>query len=138
MTVTRKRFWIPKLRQLVKIIRSKCYGCKRFRAIAFAKPPSGNLPADRVQGSRAFQVIGVDFAGPIVYRHKNKKERDAYILLLSCSLSRAVHVEFLTNQTAESFIKCLKRFVARRGRPLKIYSDNAKALKSRQNGYMKS
>ena len=74
-------------------------------------------------------MIGVDFAGPIYFRAKNKKEGKAFILLFSCSLSRAVHLELLTDQTADSFIRCLKRFVARRGRPRKIYSDNAKAFK---------
>ena len=38
-------------------------------------------------------------------------------------------MELLTDQTAESFIKCLKRFVSHRGRPEKIYSDNAKSFK---------
>ena len=133
MTEIRRCYWVPRLRQLVKRIRHNCKGCKRFHAISFANPPPGNLPVDRVEGSRAFQVIGVDFAGPIIYHTKNKKEANSYILLFTCSLSRAVFLELLTDQTAESFIRCLKRFVARRGRPVKIYSDNAMAFKKAAN-----
>ena len=114
MTEVRRRYWIPKLRQIVKRIRRVCYGCKRFQASAFANPPSGSLPSDRVEGERVFEVIGVDFAGPILYTIKNKREGNAFILLFSCSLSRAVHLELLTDQTAESFIRCFKRFVCRR------------------------
>ena len=33
-------------------------------------------------------------------------------------------------QKLEEFIICFKRFVARRGRPQKIYSDNAKTFKA--------
>ena len=37
------------------------------------RPPPGNLPRDRTEGSRPFQVVGVDFAGPIKYRVTQKK-----------------------------------------------------------------
>ena len=70
MTEVRKKFWIPTLRQQTKKIRHKCNHCKKYRAIAFKSPPPGLLPTDRTEGSRAFEVIGVDYAGPIPYRKK--------------------------------------------------------------------
>ena len=100
MTEIRQHYWVPRFRQLVKQIRHNCNGC-----IAFANPPPGYLPADRVEGSRAFQVTGVDFAGPIMHHTKSKKEANSYILLFTCGLSRAVFLEVLTDQTAESFIR---------------------------------
>jgi transposase len=39
-------------------------------------------------------------------------------------LSRAVHLELIKNLETTSFIPCLKRLIARRGRPRIIYSDN--------------
>ena len=42
------------------------------------------------------------------------------MVLYSRSLARGVYLEQLT----EEFIKNLKRFIARRGRPSKVYSDN--------------
>ncbi|KXJ09341.1 hypothetical protein AC249_AIPGENE5251 [Exaiptasia diaphana] len=40
------------------------------------------------------------------------------------SLSRAVHIELMPDLTTQGFITALKHFIARRGRPEKIYSDN--------------
>ena len=51
-----------------------------------------------------------------------------YLLLFTCSLSRAIYSEVLPNQTTQEFIHALKRLIARRGRPKVIYSDNAKTF----------
>ena len=59
--------------------------------------PPGNLPVDPTEGSYAFQVVGVDYAGPTVYKDFKKLEGKAYILLFACSLTRAVHLELLTD-----------------------------------------
>jgi hypothetical protein len=124
----RERFWIPKLRRLVKRVRKSCYGCVRFRAQAYEKPPPGKLPVTRTEGSAPFQVVGVDFAGPIRYRTKGKAEKKAYLALYGCSLTRAVHLEILRSMEVVEFIPSLKRLIARRGRPKIIYSDNAKTF----------
>ncbi len=42
MAAVREQFWVPRLRSIVKLVRSRCYGCKRFRAIAMAKPAPGH------------------------------------------------------------------------------------------------
>ncbi|CAB4007533.1 Hypothetical predicted protein [Paramuricea clavata] len=78
MANVRERFWVPKLRCLVKRMRSNCNGCVRFRTQAYNKPPPGNLPPTRTQGSTPFQVLGVDFAGPIRYQSKAKAEKKAF------------------------------------------------------------
>ena len=85
MSMVRESYWIPKLHQLTKKVIRKCYGCKRFQAAAFANPPTGNLPRERTEGSIPFQVIGVDFTGPIYYRQTAKSEGKAYIILYTCS-----------------------------------------------------
>ena len=66
----RERFWIPKLRQLTKRVIHKCYGCKRFPAVACTAPAVGNLPLDHTSSSRQFHVIGINFAGPLIYIKK--------------------------------------------------------------------
>ena len=119
---------VPRLRQLTKRGIRGCYGCKKFQVTAFSNPPVGNLPTDRTEGSSPFEVVGLDFAGSIGYKLKTKKEGKAYILLFACSLTRAVHLELLPNQTAEEFIKHLKWFIARRGRSRKIYSYNGRTF----------
>ena len=89
------------------------------------KPPPGNLPTDRTKGSSPFQVLGADYAGPIAYKLKPKKEGK---LLFACSLTRAIHLELLPDQTTEEFIRSFKRFIARRRRPEKIYTYNGRSF----------
>ena len=130
MALIRKDYWIPRLRQLAKNVINHCYGCKKFHATAFQNPPPSKLQVDRTEGSFPFQVVGVDFAGPVAYKISKKKEGKSYILLFACSLTTAVHLELLTDQTTEGFIRSLKRFIARRGRPNKLYSDNGRSFVS--------
>ncbi len=51
MAKVRDKYWVPKLRQLVKRVRSGCWGCKRFRVRSYENPPPGDLPTTRTQGT---------------------------------------------------------------------------------------
>ena len=124
MTSVRKDHWIPRLRRLVKKTVKECHGCRRFQARAVAEPCPGNLPEDRTRGTHPFQVIGVDYAGPIRYRKRAKTEGKAYIAVYTCSLCRALYLDLMASLETQEFLLSLKRFIARKGRPQKIYSDN--------------
>ncbi|KXJ13025.1 hypothetical protein AC249_AIPGENE28184 [Exaiptasia diaphana] len=93
MAAVRERYWIPRLRYLTKRVIKSCHGCKRFHATPFPRPPVGNLPRDRTVGQGPFHVVGLDYAGPISYKSSNSQDAKVYILLISCSLTRAVHLE---------------------------------------------
>lgn len=73
----RERFWISKLHQLTKSLFQNCYGSKGFRAVACPTPAVGDLPLDCTSGSRQFQVIGITFAGLLIYTKKRKQEEAA-------------------------------------------------------------
>lgn len=124
----REQFWIPRLRRLVKRTVKKCYGCKRFQAVALAKPPPGLLPQEKTKAAGVFEVVGVDFAGPIKYRKYSRQEGKAYLVLFACSLTRALYLEVLPNLETETFLGSLKRLIARHGRPSVIYSDNGRTF----------
>ena len=128
MTKLRETYWIPRLRRLTRKVIKKCNGCKRFQAVALSSPPPGKFPSERTVGSSAFEVIGVDNAGPIPYRQAKNREKKSYVLLYTCSLSRAIHLELLLDMTATEFIHSFKMFIARRGRPRKVFSDNGKTF----------
>ena len=53
-----------------------------------------------------------------------------YVLLFTCCSVRAVHLELATDLSVDVFIRCLRRFAARRGLPELIISDNAKTFKA--------
>ena len=78
-------------------------------------------------GTTPFQVVGADYAGPVKYRVSSNREGKAYIVLYACSLSPALYLELTKPMETEEFIS-LKRFIARKGRPEKIYSDNGRTF----------
>ena len=123
-------FWIPYLRRLSKSVTRNCYGCKKFRRLPYHSPKSGPLPKDRTEKYFPFEVIGTDYAGTIYFKTKKKSELKAYILLFSCSVTRALHIELGSNITTAEFIKSFKRLMSWRGKPKIFYSDNAKTFKA--------
>ncbi|GFR17791.1 integrase catalytic domain-containing protein [Trichonephila clavata] len=60
LTQLRKNYWIPKGRQLVKIMIRICLICKKYNAKP-ADQLSGQLPRDRITQSPPFQIVGIDF-----------------------------------------------------------------------------
>lgn len=94
---------------------------------------TGNLPKTRTEDSKPFQVIGVDFAGPIRYTSRAKAESKAYLVLYAYSLTRAVHLHPLKSLETFEFMASLKQFIAQRGRPEIIYSQNGSTFKAAEN-----
>ncbi|GFY30065.1 soluble guanylate cyclase 88E [Trichonephila clavipes] len=98
----------------------------KYRATT-SKQLMGDLPTHRVTPSRPFSVCGVDYAGPINilrYRGRGAKTTKGYIALFVCFVTKALHLELVSDLTSEAFIASLKRFCARRGAPKHIYCDN--------------
>ena len=119
MSALREKFWILGGRKVLKAVIEKCMNCRRFDSKPLQSVPVG-LPLNRVRDAGVFEVVGVDFAGPI-YLKGGKK---AWICLLTCAVYRAVHLELVTSLSTASFLMALRRHIARRGRPRVIYSDN--------------
>lgn len=117
MAKLREQYWVPRLRRLTKRVVKNCHGCRRFQAQAFSSPPQENLPKDRTEEQTPFQVVVVDYAGPLKY------QKEAYVLLYACSLTRALFLDLLPSLETTEFLASFKRFIARRGRPQKVYSD---------------
>ena len=114
MSNIRTYHWIPSLRKITKSIIKKCHHCAWYRAIPFAISKPGLLSKRRNQECHPFQVIGVDYTGPIYYRSRNKAISKSYISLFWCSVSRAIYLELVPDLTNQEFIKSIKRLRARR------------------------
>ncbi|GFY69650.1 integrase catalytic domain-containing protein [Trichonephila inaurata madagascariensis] len=120
----REKYWVPKGRQIIKSIIRKCFVCKKFNSrpgMQIMAP----LPRDRIERSPPFAVTRLDFARPIYV--KNSKEK-FYILLCTCAVTRALHLELDTSFT-KAFLLAFRRFISRRRLCTVIYSDNAKKFK---------
>lgn len=118
-------YWIPKARNLVKLIRHRCPVCVRFSKSSVI-PLMGQLPRSRFAGVRPFLITGVDFAGPFIFKMSTlrKSQTDkAYLCLFICMSSRALHLEVATSLSVEGFLDAFDRFIARRGLPAEMLSD---------------
>ena len=83
-----------------------------------------DLPIDRVTPSQPpFTCVGVDCLGPFFVR-RGRSEVKRYGVLFTCLAIRAVDVEVVHSLDTGSFINALIRFIARRGQPKEIRSDN--------------
>ena len=115
----------------MKSLLRKCVICKRYQGNTLVPPESPGLPKLRIECSHAYQVIGFDYAGPFFMKNSNMDAPSkAYILLLTCTSSRAIHLELVHDMKALTFIRTLKRFIARCGMPDVVESDNFKTFKS--------
>ncbi|XP_064470007.1 uncharacterized protein LOC135384748 [Ornithodoros turicata] len=125
----REEFWIIRARQRVKQILGRCITCRRNNSRASTEV-QGQLPAGRITRSHPFQVIGVDFAGPLTLRQNRKYFTKAHIALFTCAVTRAVHIELCEDTSAVKFLQAFRRFTSRRGICSSVYSDNAKTFKT--------
>lgn len=130
LSLLRERFWIMGGRRSVRSVIARCVICKRHNGKSFGvgAPP---LPLDRVREASAFEVTGVDFAGPVFLRSREK----AWICLFTCAVFRAVHLELCTSLSVTNFLQSLRRFIARRGRPKTIFSDNGTNFVGTDNAF---
>ena len=65
-----------------------------------------------------------------LYIKDKTEQRKVWICLFTCVAVRAVHLELVEDMSAEFFLEALRRFVARRGKPDEITSDNATHFKA--------
>ncbi|KHJ86284.1 integrase core domain protein [Oesophagostomum dentatum] len=120
----RRRFWIPADKVLCKKILRNCSICQRHNAVPFKYPHMGPLPAERVTQSPPFAFTGVHLMGPLNIKNVMNEDEKRYVALFTCLVTRMVHLEVTTDLSARSFLLVFKRFVSRRGVPVKIISDN--------------
>ncbi|GFW41337.1 integrase catalytic domain-containing protein [Trichonephila clavipes] len=124
MSHLREKYWIIKACKTIRNCIRKYVKCQRFKAKKCDVSPC-ILPKDRVRDATTFEIVGVDLAGPLYLKHGPK----AYIVLYTCAVYRAIHLELITSLTTEAFFQSLRRFISRRGRPTTIYSDNGTNFK---------
>lgn len=122
----RDKYWPVGGRTLARKIVYECVRCFRVKPRE-KNVIMGMLPADRVIPAPPFSSCGVDYAGPVLIKNKRGKgsiKIKGYIAVFVCFSTKAIHLELVTELTKEAFIATFRRFVARRGKPNKMFSDN--------------
>ncbi|UYV63235.1 hypothetical protein LAZ67_2003507, partial [Cordylochernes scorpioides] len=80
-----------------------------------------------------FEIAGVDLTGHLILKNKKK----AWIVIFTCVVYKGVHLELVTSLSMEAFLQAFRRFIARIGRPLIVYSDNGTNFKGMVNALKK-
>ena len=123
----RNTYLILGLRAMVRQVRFGCLGCRRVDATAFQQRMAP-LPVHRVRQAPVFGTTGVDHAGPLYC--SDLPGVKLYILLFTCSVIRAIHLELVDSLNIIDTMLGFRRFVARRGLPAVVWSDNAQTFKA--------
>ncbi|XP_003382158.1 putative integrase core domain protein [Trichinella spiralis] len=129
LAILRQQYWVLKGRTQVKKVIRHCFACRRAMARPI-QPKMAALPSSRVVEAAAFAHTGMDFAGPLLIRVGKRATSKCYVCLFTCMASRAVHLELVPQMTKARVMQALRRFIALRGRPEIIQSDNFRSFKA--------
>ncbi|KAK3739650.1 hypothetical protein QZH41_003863 [Actinostola sp. cb2023] len=123
LSTIREKFWIVKARPTLRRILNDCFSCRRRQA-PLGQQKMASLPKDRVTPSKPpFTYVGVYCFGPISVR-RGRSVVKRYGVLFTYLTIRSVHIEIAHSLDTDSFIHSVRRFIARRGQPLEMRSDN--------------
>ncbi|XP_058827429.1 uncharacterized protein LOC131687365 [Topomyia yanbarensis] len=127
ISAMREQFWPVYTRNLVRQVIHECVACFRVRPKA-QDQIMADLPPERVTPYSPFRRVGVDYCGPfsLVYPHRRCQPVKCFVAVYVCLVTKAVHLEIVSDLTTQAFLASLKRFTSRRGRPDLIMCDNAK------------
>ncbi|XP_018372878.1 PREDICTED: uncharacterized protein LOC108767463, partial [Trachymyrmex cornetzi] len=126
MAAIRQSFWPLSLRLNARGIIRKCITCFKVNPQQ-SEAIMTSAPASRVTAARPFERCGIDYAGPVILREgkrRNAKNHKAYLAVFVCFVTKAVHIELVSDLTADAFLGAFRRFISRRGKPAHVFSDN--------------
>ena len=122
-SIVQQRYWVVGLRSELRRIKLNCLLCKK-RSPSFVEPQMADLPNERLGFNQPpFAFTGLDFFGPFevkVLRSTQKR----WCCLFTCQTTRAIHLEICHSLSTDSCLLAIQRFIARRGLPKTLTSDN--------------
>ena len=120
-----QEYWIIGLRNALRKIKSRCIKCRHRNANPI-HPPMADPPRERLdEHVFPFTHTGVDYFGPFEVKFLRRTLKRS-CCLFTCLTTRAVHIQVAKSLDTESCLAAVTRFIARRGYPSTIISDNGK------------
>ena len=122
----RSQFWVPHSKQQIRKKRKQCSTCQRYDGRLYIAVDMENSSSARVNQSRLFSHIGVNFAG-IMYVKHGKALKKVCLCLFTYGVTSTVYLEIVKeSSTSKLFLLCLRRCAKRMGMTSLIISDNVK------------
>lgn len=111
-SIVRAKYWIPNGFKTIKYVIMRCVVCHRYAAKTMHQLMA-DLPASRVNvPEKPFSNCVVDYTGAInikTSKTRNAKIVKAYIAIFCCMTTKAMHIELVSDMTAEAFIAAFRR-----------------------------
>ena len=112
-----------KIRSILRTIRYQCIPCRKRDAV-IVNPMMADLPKERLGYLEPpFSNCGVDYFGPFFVSIRRSSEK-RWVFLFTCLTTRAIHLEIVSSMDTSACVSGIERFIARRGMPNVIWSDN--------------
>ena len=121
-----RTYWIIQGNRLITSVYRRCVRSIRHGATPLQQQMAP-LPAERLHQGRPFPSTGLDYAGPfpiLFSRGRGAKTTKGYVGIFICLVTKAVHIEVVSDLTSDTFIASFSRFTARRGLCSTMFSDN--------------
>ncbi|KAI3374590.1 hypothetical protein L3Q82_021165, partial [Scortum barcoo] len=101
--------------------------CRMWRANP-SVPKMADLPPARLRLYKPpFYSTGVDCFGPFTVKVGRQTEK-RWGIVFKCLTTRCVHLDLLESLHTDAFLMSLRRFIARRGKPFELLSDNGTSI----------
>ncbi|KAL0151955.1 hypothetical protein M9458_052762 [Cirrhinus mrigala] len=118
----RRKYWVLRGREAIKRLQRECVQCQKWKKKPEV-PKMADLPPARLRLFKpAFYSTGVDCFGPYAVRTGRRNEKK-WGIIFKCLTTRAVYIDILHSLETDSFLMALRRFMARRGKPHELLSD---------------
>lgn len=95
LRLIRSKYWIPKVKNLIKSVINKCKSCLLYKQRC-QRQLMAALPPERTNISRPFAHTGLDFAGPFdvkTYLGRACRVTKGYVCIFVCFSTKAIHLE---------------------------------------------
>ncbi|XP_028966451.1 uncharacterized protein LOC114828036 [Galendromus occidentalis] len=123
LQLLREDFLLIHARKITRHVLNSCATCKIFHSEA-ANSPTPPLPPFRLGEAPPFFHTGCDFMGPIRYKKDSGEVGKSYILLMTCAVSEAIHLELTLDLSTVEVLGALQKFINRFPVVQTITSDN--------------
>ena len=122
-SILQQNYWIIGLRNALRNVKLKCVKCRKQQA-GGVQPFMADLPKERLeQRVFPFANTGVDYFEPFEVKFMRKSMK-RWCCLFTCLTTRAVYIEVVPSLEADACLAAITRFIARRGKPNIVLSDN--------------
>jgi hypothetical protein len=125
------QMWCPKMFTLVRRTNNDCTVCRSFN-LKTLEEIMAPLPGTRLNPSRPFVNISIDYFGPIKVQPINQGDyyTTLYGFVAICHSTKAIAIEWSQDQTVATIISTSKQLSSQHGYPKTILSDSAPAFQA--------